>query len=154
MSAHPDPTTYEPRRGNGCIYGCLAVLLIAALPVVLAAGYGSWFLYRGLNDDPVVQLARDLVVRDGITSQVLGAPVHITGIRGNAWSWVPGASATSTYVLTLSGAHADGTLEIRSHAGSGGPTLDSATLTVPGGLRYDLLRHHALPGGRNLGDTI
>ena len=85
----PHDTHLPPRRGNGCLYGCMALILILALPVVLVGSYGTWFLYRGLGHEPAVRLARELVARDGIARQVLGTPVEVTGIQANAWSWMP-----------------------------------------------------------------
>ena len=158
MPAPSSPPPYDPRllprRSNGCLYGCLAMIVILALPVVLAGAFGTWFLYRGLRHEPVVQLARELVTRDGIARQVLGTPIEVTGITGNAWSWMPGTGQTSTYILSLSGPRGEGALQVRSHSGRGGSQLDRAILTAPGGQHYDLLHHRALPGGTDLGDTI
>lgn len=151
----PPYTPYPPpRRGNGCLYGCVAMLFIMALPVVLAAGYGTWFLYRGLRHEPVIQLAHALVAHDGIARRVLGTPIEITGIQGNAWSWIPGTGQTRSYILSLSGPRGEAALAVRSHSGRSGPELDDATLIVPGGQRYDLLHHRALPDGQDLTDTI
>lgn len=152
MSSLPDPV--PPRRGNGCLFGCLALILVVALPVVLAAGYGTWRLTRGAQNDPVVQLARDLVSRDGMTRQLLGAPVTVTGVTGNGWSWASGVGASHAYVLSLAGPNGQASLEIRARAGAGGPRLDQAILVTPDGLRFDLLHQHPPSGGQDLSDTI
>jgi len=151
---HPHDPRLLPRRSNGCLYGCVALILILALPVVLVGGYGTWFLYRGLRHEPAVRLARELVARDGIARRVLGTPVEVTGIQGNAWSWMPGTGAQNSYLLSLSGPRGDAALEVRAHGGRNGPELDRATLIAPNGQRYDLLHHRALPGGPDLDDTI
>jgi hypothetical protein len=143
-----------PRRSNGCLWGCVAVIVILALPAVIAAGTWTWFLWQGYRHDPAVRLARELVERDGIARQVLGTPITVTGVEGNAWSWVPGQGQTSAAILSLSGPRGEGTLEIHSHRGQNGLALDEATLTGPSGQRYDLLHHSALPGGRDWNDTI
>ncbi|MBN9587679.1 MAG: hypothetical protein BGN85_05730 [Alphaproteobacteria bacterium 64-11] len=151
------PPQYQvliPRRSNGCLWGCVAVFLVMTLPLVLAGGYWAWFFYQGYRHDPAVRLARELVERDGLARQVLGTPITISGVEGNAWSWMPGVGQTNSAILSLYGPRGDGTLEIHSHAGPGGPQLDEATLTGPDGARYDLLHHRALPGGGDLGDTI
>ena len=153
--SQPERIVYVERpRSNGCLWGCLGVLLLVSLPFVVAWGYGTWFLYRGLRHEPVVRLARELVAHDGIARRVLGTPVEVTGIQGNAWSWMPGTDASSSYLLSLSGPRGNGSLEVRSHGGRNGPELDRATLIAPDGRRYDLLHHRVLPGERDLDDTI
>jgi hypothetical protein len=147
------PAPSHPPRRNGCLWGCVAVFLVVALPFVLAAGYGGWFLWRGYRHDPAVRLARELVMRDGLARRVLGSPIAVTGVQANGWSWMPGTGRTSSAVLMLSGPRGEGTLEIHAHAERGGQRLDEATLTGPGGVRYDLLHRHTLPGG-DLDDTI
>lgn len=151
------PPQYQvlvPRRSNGCLWGCLILFLLFTLPVVLAGGYWAWFFYQGFRHDPAVRLARELVERDGIAQQVLGSPITITGVEGNGWSWMPGSGQTSSYLLTLSGPRGDGRLAVHAHSGPAGEVLDDATLTGPGGARYDLLHARVLPGGRNWNDTI
>jgi hypothetical protein len=151
--AMPD-RAYPPRRSNGCLWGCVAIILVMTLPLVLAGGYWAWFLYQGYRHDPAVRLARELVEHDGLARRVLGTPIIVTGVEGNAWSWMSGVGQTSSATLSLSGPRGDGTLEIYSHAGPAGTRLDQAILTGPGGARYDLLHHRALPGERDLDDTI
>jgi hypothetical protein len=142
------------RRSNGCLYGCLTLIVILALPVVVAAGLSTWFFYHDVWRDPAVRLAREMIARDGLARQVLGTPITVTGVEGNAWSWMPGVGRTSVYILSLSGPRGNGTLEVHAHTGMGRPGLDGATLTAPGGARYDLLHHRVLPGGRSLEHTI
>ena len=51
-SSPPPAYTQAPRR-NGCLWGCLVLLLLVALPPVLMGGYGAWFLWNGYRRDPV-----------------------------------------------------------------------------------------------------
>jgi hypothetical protein len=143
------PPHYPPRRSNGCLWGCLIVLLLVSLPVMLAAGYGAWFFWAGYRHDPVLRLAGELVREDGMAQQVLGHGITITGVEGNYFSWVPGQTSNS-YDVTLEGPRGEGHLAIMSHAGAGGPRLDTAILTGPDGRRYDLLRHQMLPADGSL----
>jgi hypothetical protein len=160
MSAAPHSQTPYPvraaqrRRGNGCLYGCGALVLIIALPTILMAGFGTWFFHHDAWHDPAVRQASIMVVHDDLARQVLGAPIKVTGVQGNAWSWMPGVGQTSIYILSLSGPLGNGTLEVHAHKGMGKPGLDGATLTAPDGARYDLLHHRVLPGGRSLAHTI
>ena len=147
MTAPPSgtPSDYPPRRGNGCLWGCLILVLILIVPPVLLGGYGAWFLFDGYRRNPVVRLAGELVRGDGMAQQVLGYGAVITGVEGNAFSWVPGTTS-GDYHVTLEGPKGEGHLTVRSHQSTfGPPTLDSAILTGPDGRRYDLLKHQQLP---------
>src|SRR6185312_13836505 len=61
-----------PRRSNGCLWGCLAVLAFIFLPLIAAGGYGAWFLYQGFRHDPVLCTVTELARRDGLAHQILG----------------------------------------------------------------------------------
>lgn len=147
-SSAPQPA-YPPRRGNGCLWGCLIVILILVLPVALFGGYGAWFVWNGYKRDPVLRVVGELVRKDGLAQQALGAGAVITGVEGSYFSWVPGSTSNS-YDVTLSGPKGEGHLAVTGHSGASGPALDSAILTGPDGRRYDLLKDQALPG---TGDT-
>ena len=83
-------TYYAPRRSNGCLWGCLIVLLIIVLPPALLGGYGAWFLYDGYRHSPVLRVVNELVREDGLARQVLGEDAVVTGVDGNVFSWMPG----------------------------------------------------------------
>jgi hypothetical protein len=140
------PAQYPPRRGHGCLWGCLIVILILVIPPLLAAGYGAWYLWHGYRQDPVLRLAGELVREDGMAEQVLGYGAVVTGIEGNIFSWMPGL-ASDSYEVALQGPKGPGHLSVSAHHSGLGPLkLDSAILTGPDGKRYDLLKHQALPG--------
>ncbi len=50
------PPNYPPRRGHGCLWGCLVLLIILAIPPTLIGGYGAWFLWQGYRRDPVLRV--------------------------------------------------------------------------------------------------
>lgn len=135
------PPYYPPRRSNGCLWGCLIVLLIFLLPAILAGGYTGWFLWDGYKRVPVLRVAGELVREDGMAQQVLGHGAVITGVEGNYFAWMPGQSE-SAYDLALQGPKGRGRLSVTAHNAT---QLDSAILTGPDGRRYDLLKHQALP---------
>ena len=138
--------TYPPRRGNGCLWGCLILAAILFVPPLLAGGYGAWFLYDGYRRDPVLRVVGELVREDGMAQQVLGYGAVVTGVEGNVFSWMPGG-ASDSYEVTLEGPKGEGRLAVTSHHSTfGSPKLDSAILTGPDGRRYDLLKHQQLPG--------
>src|SRR5215469_7187699 len=141
MTIAPPP----PRPRNGCLMGCLILVLIVTVPPLLAAGYGAWYLWEGWRHNPAYRLAAELVRRDGMAQQVLGADSVITGVEGNVFSWVPGL-ASDSYDVTLEGPKGEGRLSITEHHSEfTPPTLDGAILTGPDGRRYDLLKHQELP---------
>ena len=148
----PAPSSAPPpqpqKRGNSCLWGCLIVMLIFALPPVLLGGYGAWFLYQGFHKNPVLRVVGELVRDDGLARQVLGPDAVVTGVEGNVFSWMPGKTSDS-YEVLLEGPKGEGHLAVTTHQPSfGPPTLDSAILTGPDGRRYDLIKHRQLPGDR------
>ena len=146
MTAAPQ---YPPPRRNGCLTGCLIVLLIVTVPPILAAGYGAWYLWQGWRHTPAYRLAAELVRHDGMAQQVLGEDPVITGVEGNVFSWMPGL-ARDSYDVVLEGPKGEGHLAITEHHSTfHAPVLDSAILTGPDGRRYDLMKHQELPGGGN-----
>ena len=135
---------YPPRRSNGCLWGCLILLLIFVLPPALLGGYGAWFLYDGFRHSPVLTVVNELVREDGMARQVLGEDAVVTGVDGNVFSWMPGKTSHA-YEVTLEGPKGEGHLAVTAHQPSfGPPTLDSAILTGPDGRRYDLIKHREL----------
>lgn len=144
------PPYYPPRRGNGCLWGCLIVLLIFMLPVILTGGYTAWFLMDGYKHNPALRVAGELVREDGMAQQVLGTGAAITGVEGNYFSWMPG-TGRGGYEMSLRGPKGEGHLSITTRNGT---QLDSAILTGPDGRRYDLMKHQMLPGtGDSTPDT-
>ena len=141
----PAPTQYPPQKRNGCLWGCLILLLILCLPPVLLGGYGAWFLYDGYKRNPVLRVVGELVRTDGLAQQVLGYGATVTEVEGNVFSWVPGRLGND-FAVMLEGPKGEGHLAVRSHHKAfGPPVLDSAILTGPDGRRYDLLKHRRLP---------
>jgi hypothetical protein len=139
------PPYYAPRRSHGCLWGCLIVLLIVALPPMLLGGYGAWFFWQGFHRDPVLRVVSEMVRKDGMAQEVLGPDAQVVGVESSVSSWMPGGSS-DTYDVTLEGPKGEGHLAIIAHHGAfHRPRLDSAILTGPDGHRYDLLKHQPLP---------
>jgi hypothetical protein len=123
--SEPQRIVYVERpRSHGCLWGCMGVLLIVALPLVMMWGYGAWFLYRGFKESPMMRTAIELTQHDGLAQRVLGTPITVDGVDGNAFSFVPGV-----------GAHTEGAKA----------KIDTMVLTGPDGQRYDLLHHAPVP---------
>ena len=143
-----------PRRSNGCLWGCLAVIAVVALPFILAGGYGAWFLYQGFRHDPVLRTVTMLLRRDGLAHQVLGDDIRVSGIEGNAFSFVPGLGTHTDYEVTLRGDKASGTLDVEADTSHGRIDIKSMILTMPHGGRYDLLRNLVLQQPRSDTESI
>jgi hypothetical protein len=149
-------TTSEPapRRSNGCLWGCLAVLAVVFVPLLIAGGYGAWFVYQGFRHDPVLRTVTTLLRRDGLAHQVLGDDIHVTGVEGNAFSFVPGLGTHTDYEVALAGDKASGTLEVEADTSRGRIDIKSMILTLPNGGRYDLLRNIVLQQPRSDTESI
>jgi hypothetical protein len=144
-SAPPPQYRDIPKRGNGCLWGCLILLLVVLLPPILLGSYGAWFLYDGYRRSPVLRMVGELVREDGLARQALGPGAVVAGLEGNVFSMVPGRS-TDSYQVLLEGPKGEGHLAVTAHHSAfGPPSLDSAILTGPDGRRYDLLHHRLLP---------
>src|SRR5437868_15374527 len=105
------PHSSSPQGRNGCLWGCLILLLICSLPPVLLGGYGAWFLMEGYRHTPVLRLAGELVREDGMERQVLGPGARVAGVEGNIFSWMPGG-ARDAYEVILEGPKGEGRLAI------------------------------------------
>jgi hypothetical protein len=135
---------HAPRRSNGCLWGCLAVLAFIFLPVMLAGGYGAWFLYQGFRHDPVLRAVTELTRHDGLAHQVLGDDITVTGVAGNAFSFVPGMGSHTSYQVMIEGDKAGGTLDVEADTSRGQVEIRSMILITPNGGRYDLLHNVVL----------
>jgi hypothetical protein len=133
-------------RGNGCLWGCLGVAAIVALPFLFAWGYGAWFLWHGFRESPMARAAIEMVRRDGLAQRVLGRPITVTGVEGNSFAFGTGIGARNAYVLRLQGPRGSGRLSVTSHGEGARARIDAMELTGPDGQKYDLLHHAPVAG--------
>jgi hypothetical protein len=134
-----------PRRGHGCLWGCLAILAVLFLPVLIAASYSAWFFYQGYSHDPVLRGVVELVRKDGMAEAALGQNIHITGVQGSALSYMWGGESGS-YVVGLAGTKGEGSLSVTARSDHGHLSVQRMMLDGPGGSHYDLLHHNVQPG--------
>lgn len=137
----------ERPRGHGCLGGCLGVALLISLPFIFAWGYGSWFLWRGFHDSPMMRAAIEMTERDGLARRVLGQPIIVTGMEGNAFTFATGVGARNQFVLRLEGPRGEGRLAVTAHTEGRQGKIDGLMLIGPDGQQYDLLHRTPLPSG-------
>jgi len=92
----------------------------------------------------VLRTVTELVRRDGLTHQVLGDDVHVAGVYGNAFSYVPGMGGHSDYEVRLEGSKGEGMLEVEAETRGGHVNVTTMILTASDGGRYDLLHNQIL----------
>jgi hypothetical protein len=138
-------------RSSGCLWGCLGVLLLVSLPFIFAWSYGSWFLWQGFHDSPMMRTAIEMTERDSLARRVLGRPIIVTGMEGSAFSFVTGIGARNEFVLRLEGPRGEGRVTVSAHTEGREARIDALMLTGPDGQKYDLLHHAPLPSAG--GDT-
>jgi hypothetical protein len=89
-----------------------------------------------------------LLDHDSLARQVLGDDIHVTGVTGNYFAFVPGLGAHNNYEVSLAGTRAQGTLDVEADSQHGQTIVKSMILTAADGARYDLLHNQVLlPGG-------
>ncbi|HKD47861.1 MAG TPA: cytochrome c oxidase assembly factor Coa1 family protein [Rhizomicrobium sp.] len=133
-----------PPRSHGCFWGCLVIIAFLFLPVLLAGGYGAWFLWQGFHHNPVLRTVSELINHDGLAHRLLGDDIRVVGMEGNAFSYIPGLGSHSDYEVRLSGSKASGRLDVGADTHGGRVTVTSMILTASDGSRYDLLHDRIL----------
>ena len=135
------------RGSRGCLWGCLGVATIVLAPLLFAWGYAAWVVYTGFRENPMMRAALEMTQRDGLAQQALGPDIAVVGVANSIFAFVPGLGTRNGYLLELSGAKGNGTLEVTSHGRGAQAKIDRLILTGPDGRRYDLLKDTVLPGG-------
>ena len=133
------------RRGHGCLWGCLAVIAVIALPLMTLTGYGTWLFYHSLAGDEGLRRVVDSLKGNGLVLQVLGDDVHIAGIEGSAISGSFGSGDRAIYIVRLEGSKGTGTTTVTAQIFFTHIHVLSLTLVGPDGTHYDLLRHTLTP---------
>ena len=139
------PITPPPKRGNGCLWGCLGVAAIIVLPIIGIGGYGSWLLYHSVTSDAGLRTVVKSLAGEGVTKQVLGDNVHLVRVEGGALSGTAFSGEHALYILHLRGSKGDGTATVAADLSYSNIHVTSMVLTGPDGTRYDIFKHTLTP---------
>ena len=134
----PVPT---PRRSHGCLWSCLAVLLIVALAAggtIYFAGGPIVALYRGIKNDPTLQLAMTVVRNDRVAREVLGDDIAIESVDSESFTATIGKGRTATYTALLRGTKGEGRMHVTLHSSGDEMKIVSIVLTGQDGERYNI----------------
>ena len=126
----------EPRRRSGCLWGCLAAVLLVLLAAGGTAGYVAWTMYSAIHSDPRLQAILETVRGNAQARAVLGE--HYTMMEVEHRSFPAGKKMAETYRLVIVGGTGKSFLDVRLEPGPGGMKLVSMVLTGPDGQRVTL----------------
>ena len=109
-----DPSVEEvpPRRRSGCLWGCLAVVLIIVVGIGGIVGYGTWVLHRTVDNDPRLQAIIAIVRDDSRAAAVLGRNIKIVEVESHAFAMTTETGKTASYTLRLIGSDGEGVLKV------------------------------------------
>jgi hypothetical protein len=128
-----------PRRSHGCLFSCLALVVIAILAFGGAFLYGSWNLFQGFKNDPKLEQAMVVVRADHTAQEVLGDHIEVESLESETFTSTTGAGTSSTYTAMLKGTKGEGQLHVTFHTPKGKQrTIVAIVLTAPDGSRYNL----------------
>jgi hypothetical protein len=128
------------KKHHGCLWGCLAAIILIALPAAGLAGYGGWLLYHGLTGDSGTRAVVEALQDNGVAEAVLGRDIRLAGVESRAVAALSGQGVRGVYVLLLVGSKGKGTATVTADLSGTHIHIVRAILIGPHGMRYDLLR--------------
>ena len=128
----------QQRGGHGCLWGCLIAVLIVVAMLVVGFGYMGWFVVNGFKDDATLKTVIQSVNANRTARSVLGDDIKVAGVSSVNINDTLGTGKHASYVVTVKGTKASGTLEATVDVAHGKTTIEILVLTGPDGHRYDL----------------
>ena len=120
----------EPRRkSGGCLWGCLAVVVVVLLVFGGLFGFSAWFLNRNIENDSKLQTIMAIVRDDPRAEAVLGRHIHIQSVESRTFLMETGVGKTASYTLRLAGSRGEGTLEVNLDLNQAKTKVTSMVLT-------------------------
>jgi hypothetical protein len=127
------------RRSGGCLWGCLAVVLVVLLVVGGLFGFSAWFLHRNIENDSRLQTIMAIVRDDPRAQAILGRDIRIESVDSRTFAMGTGIGKTASYTLRLAGSRGEGTLEVSLDLDHAQPKVTSMVLTGSDGHPYYLV---------------
>ena len=128
----------QPRRSNGCLWGCLGTLAALALITVGMFTFGAWHFFKLLDNDANLQLVMRTVTSDPRAEAVLGGNIKRLDVEMHTYSYATGKGSTATYVVRLAGSKGQGELKADLDTSTNPPKIKLMVLTGPDGREYYL----------------
>lgn len=128
-----------PRRGSGCLWGCLGLFLAVLLVVGGLFGFGAWYFYKGFENDARLQGIMAVVRHDPRAEAVLGRNIRILEVESRTSFISNWRAHTATYTLHVTGSSGDGQLTVSLDLSGGGSRITQMILTGPDGRPHYLV---------------
>ena len=100
------------RRRSGCLWGCLALVLIIVVGIGGFIGYGTWVLHRTIDNDSRLQTIMAIVRDDSRAAAVLGRNIKIVEVESHTFAMTTETGKTASYTLRLIGSDGEGVLKV------------------------------------------
>ena len=100
------------RRSGGCLWGCLAVVLILVIGLGGFFGYSAWVLHKSFDNDSRIQTIMAIVRHDARAEAVLGRNIKIIEVESHTFAMTTKTGKTASYTLRLIGSSGEGVLEV------------------------------------------
>lgn len=100
-----------PRRGNGCLWGCLGTAIAIVLIIAGVFTFGAWYFYKGFERDARIQLVMQTVRNDPRAEAVLGKDIKLLEVEVHTFNYTTEQGGKASYVLKLSGSQGQGELK-------------------------------------------
>ena len=127
------------RRSGGCLWGCLAVVLIVVVGIGGFFGYSAWTLHRGFDSDSRIQTIMAIVRHDARAEAVLGRNIKIMEVESHTFAMTTETGKTASYTLRVIGSNGEGVLEVNLDLNGRKPKVTLMILTGSDGHPHTLV---------------
>jgi hypothetical protein len=136
---NPSYEEVPPRRRSGCLWGCLAVVLILVVGLGGFFGYSAWFLHKTFDSDSRLQTIMAIVHNDARAAAVLGRNIHIVEVESRTFAMGTGIGKSASYTLRLIGSDGEGVLKVDLDLSDGKTKVTLMVLTGSDGHPHTLV---------------
>jgi hypothetical protein len=127
------------RRSGGCLWGCLALVLIVVVGLGGVVGYSAWFLHKSFDNDSRIQTIMAIVRNDARAAAVLGRNIKIMEVESHTFAMTTESGKTASYRLRLVGSDGEGVLEVNLDLNHGKTKVTLMILTGSDGHPHTLV---------------